>query len=58
LTQSINHGDRSALGETDPVPHLSAAVHWFSLAELALGSVIVIGHNVYHVIPNEVPSFL
>ncbi len=28
---------------------------WFSLAELALGSAIVIGHNVYHVIPNEVP---
>ncbi|HWO31442.1 MAG TPA: type II CAAX endopeptidase family protein, partial [Candidatus Acidoferrum sp.] len=55
MTQSINHGDRSALGETDPVPHLSAAKHWFSLAELALGSVIVIGHNVYHVIPNEVP---
>jgi len=55
LTQSINHGDRSALGETDPVPHLSAAKRWFSLAELALGSVIVIGHNVYHVIPHEVP---
>jgi membrane protease YdiL (CAAX protease family) len=55
LTQSINHGDRSALGETDPVPHLSAAERGFSLAELVLGSVIVIGHNVYHVIPNEVP---
>jgi len=55
LTQSINHGDRAALGETDPVPHLSAAKRWFSLAELAWGSVIVIGHNVYHVIPNEVP---
>ena len=26
-----------------------------SLAELAVGSAIVIGHNVYHVIPNEVP---
>jgi uncharacterized protein len=55
LTQSISHGDRSALGDTDPVPHLSAAKRWFSLAELALGSVIVIGDNVYHVIPNEVP---
>ena len=55
MTQSINHGDRAALGETDPVPHLSAAKRWFSLAELAWGSVIVIGHNVYHVIPNEVP---
>jgi membrane protease YdiL (CAAX protease family) len=55
LTQSISHGDRSALGDTDPVPHLSAAKRWFSLAELALGTVIVIGDNVYHVIPNEVP---
>jgi len=26
-----------------------------SLAELIVGSVIVIGHNVYHLIPNEVP---
>jgi hypothetical protein len=26
-----------------------------SLAELAVGSAIVIGHNVYHIIPNEVP---
>jgi membrane protease YdiL (CAAX protease family) len=34
---------------------LSAAERWFSLAELALGSAIVIGHNVYHAIPNEVP---
>ena len=28
---------------------------WLSLAEFAIGSAIVIGHNVYHVIPNEVP---
>jgi membrane protease YdiL (CAAX protease family) len=28
---------------------------WFSLAELLLGSAIVIGHNVFRVIPNEVP---
>lgn len=35
--------------------HLSPAQRWLSLAELALGSAIVIGHNVYHVIPNEVP---
>ncbi|HTW67500.1 MAG TPA: hypothetical protein VME17_22935 [Bryobacteraceae bacterium] len=34
---------------------LTPARRWFSLAELALGSAIVIGHNVYHVIPNEVP---
>jgi CAAX protease family protein len=27
----------------------------FSAAELLLGAVIVIGHNVFHVVPNEVP---
>jgi uncharacterized protein len=27
----------------------------FSLAEVLIGSAIVIGHNVYHVVPNEVP---
>ena len=34
---------------------LSPPQRWLSLAELAVGSAIVIGHNVYHVIPNEVP---
>ena len=34
---------------------LPAKQRWFSLAEFLLGSAIVIGHNVYHVIPNEVP---
>jgi uncharacterized protein len=34
---------------------ISPAQRWFSLAELIVGSAIVIGHNVYHVIPNEVP---
>jgi len=28
---------------------------WISLVEFLVGSAIVIGHNVYHVIPNEVP---
>lgn len=28
---------------------------WISLAEFLVGSVIVIGHNVYHKVPNEVP---
>jgi membrane protease YdiL (CAAX protease family) len=27
----------------------------FSLAEVALGTFLVIGHNVYHIVPNEVP---
>jgi membrane protease YdiL (CAAX protease family) len=34
---------------------LSPTQRWFSLAEVVLGSAIVIGHNVYHVLPNEVP---
>lgn len=28
---------------------------WISLFEFLLGSAIVIGHNVYHLVPNEVP---
>src|SRR5207247_1421908 len=32
-----------------------ATQRWLSLAELVAGAAIVIGHNVYHVIPNEVP---
>ena len=28
---------------------------WISLAEFLVGAVIVIAHNVYHKIPNEVP---
>jgi uncharacterized protein len=27
---------------------------WISLGELVLGSFLVIGHNVYHIVPNEV----
>jgi hypothetical protein len=33
----------------------SPAQRWLSLAEFVVGGAIVIGHNVYHVIPNEVP---
>jgi membrane protease YdiL (CAAX protease family) len=32
-----------------------SAQRWISLAEFLIGAAIVIGHNVYHVIPNEVP---
>jgi uncharacterized protein len=31
------------------------AARWVSAAELALGAAIVIGHNVFRVVPNEVP---
>ena len=34
---------------------LTRPQRWFSLAEFVVGSAIVIGHNVYHVLPNEVP---
>jgi len=34
---------------------LSSPQRWLSLAELIVGGAIVVGHNVYHVIPNEVP---
>jgi len=57
MNQSINPSETLAQREVDSISRnrLSPAQRWLSLAELALGSVIVIGHNVYHVIPNEVP---
>jgi membrane protease YdiL (CAAX protease family) len=50
LTTAQNNTSRSFPGRP-----LSPAQRWISLAELLTGSVVVIGHNVYHVIPNEVP---
>ena len=45
--------------KVDPIQlqtnRLAPPQRWLSLTELAVGSAIVIGHNVYHVIPNEVP---
>ena len=59
MNGSINASDVSAQSEVDFIQfgkdRLPPAQRWFSLAELGLGSAIVIGHNVYHVIPNEVP---
>jgi uncharacterized protein len=52
-TQTIAQSEINSVA-LDATP-LTPAQRWFSLAELALGSAIVIGHNVYHVIPNEVP---
>ena len=40
------------------VKSASAGRRWSSFVEFLLGAVIVIGHNVYHVIPNEVPILL
>jgi uncharacterized protein len=36
-------------------PSLTGRQRWISFAEVALGSLIVIGHNVFHILPNEVP---
>lgn len=37
------------------VNHWYAKSRWLSAAELLIGAAIVIGHNVYRVMPNEVP---
>ena len=34
---------------------LSSRYRAISLAEVALGTFLVIGHNVFHIVPNEVP---
>lgn len=34
---------------------LTTRQRWISFAEVVLGALIVIGHNVYHIVPNEVP---
>ena len=34
---------------------LTPRQRWFSLAELALGTFLVLGHNVFHIVRNEVP---
>ena len=36
-------------------PRSSKGQRWLSLGEFMLGAAIVIGHNVYHRVPNEVP---
>jgi membrane protease YdiL (CAAX protease family) len=58
MNGSIKVSATLAHDKIDPIletKRLSPAQRGWSLAELALGSAIVIGHNVYHVIPNEVP---
>jgi len=36
-------------------PILPPRARWFSLLELVLGVFIVFGHNIFHILPNEVP---
>lgn len=38
-----------------PARILSCQARWLALGEFVVGATIVIAHNVYHVIPNEVP---
>jgi len=56
---SINaNGTLASSASVPPAPQprqLSPGQRWISLAEFLIGAAIVIGHNVYHVIPNEVP---
>jgi hypothetical protein len=59
MDSSISASAAARPGEADSIQsqtsRLSPAQRWLSLAELIVGTAIVIGHNVYHVIPNEVP---
>jgi uncharacterized protein len=59
MNTSIQGNNKAAGTDMAPAqwqaPRLSAGQRWISLGEFVVGSAIVIGHNVYHVIPNEVP---
>jgi membrane protease YdiL (CAAX protease family) len=58
MNESIETSAMPALDSHSEYFHgkpLSRAQRWWSLAELIVGAGIVIGHNVYQVIPNEVP---
>jgi hypothetical protein len=59
MNSSIPANEMTARGDVGRGPSqtnlLSSGQRWLSLAEFVLGTVIVIGHNVYHVVPNEVP---
>ena len=57
--ESIHESGTASASSSGSVPsegiRLTGTQRWLSLTEFVLGSAIVIGHNVYHVIPNEVP---
>jgi membrane protease YdiL (CAAX protease family) len=56
-TRATGSADSSSLASLSSLPggRLTHRQRWISLAEFLVGGAIVIGHNVYHVIPNEVP---
>ncbi|HEY6905318.1 MAG TPA: CPBP family intramembrane glutamic endopeptidase [Candidatus Acidoferrales bacterium] len=47
--------NRLGLAAQDETKPLTAPQRGLSLVELAIGSFIVVGHNVLHIVPNEVP---
>ena len=57
--EPIHESGTPAASRSGSVPlervRLTSAQRWLSLTEFVVGSAIVVGHNVYHVIPNEVP---
>lgn len=59
MSRSLNARGTSIPNEADSLAlqrnGLTPAQRWLSLAELVVGGAIVIGHNVYHALPNEVP---
>lgn len=58
-TEDPSRGLAPSTGDSNPGPGtkngLTPTQRWISLAEFAVGAAIVIGHNVYRIIPNEVP---
>jgi len=48
-------GEQEVASQIRPPARLTPRWRWISLAELLVGAAIVIGHNVYHRVPNEVP---
>jgi hypothetical protein len=52
-TNALRVPDNAA--NSSPAAVLTSRQRLFSLAEFAMGAAIVLGHNVYHVVPNEVP---
>src|SRR5690349_7800881 len=47
--------NRLELAVRDGSTPFTLSARGFSLLELAIGSFIVVGHNVFHIVPNEVP---
>ena len=55
LFEEANYSYLTPMSTATHCQDLTARQRWFSLAEFVLGGAIVIGHNVFHRIPNEVP---